>query len=87
MHMKTNRNDSCPCGSGKKFKHCCEKSQSQSTYNNSFLNWLIKGVIGMFLIVLLWGVVDFFVTDHPEMEAYKCDNPNCGKIHYRPIAN
>lgn len=21
--MKTGRNDSCPCGSGKKYKHCC----------------------------------------------------------------
>ncbi len=21
--MKTNRNDPCPCGSGKKYKHCC----------------------------------------------------------------
>lgn len=22
--MKANRNDPCPCGSGKKYKHCCE---------------------------------------------------------------
>ncbi|MDR3184029.1 MAG: SEC-C domain-containing protein, partial [Prevotellaceae bacterium] len=22
---KTSRNDPCPCGSGKKFKHCCGK--------------------------------------------------------------
>ena len=22
MHMKTGRNDPCPCGSGKKYKHC-----------------------------------------------------------------
>jgi hypothetical protein len=21
--MKLGRNDSCPCGSGKKYKHCC----------------------------------------------------------------
>lgn len=21
--MKTGRNDPCPCGSGKKYKHCC----------------------------------------------------------------
>lgn len=24
---KTGRNDPCPCGSGKKYKHCCGKSQ------------------------------------------------------------
>jgi len=22
-HEKTGRNDPCPCGSGKKYKHCC----------------------------------------------------------------
>jgi len=28
---KTGRNDSCPCGSGKKFKKCClENSEHQS---------------------------------------------------------
>ncbi|BDC99461.1 SEC-C metal-binding domain-containing protein [Persicobacter psychrovividus] len=24
-HDKVHRNDSCPCGSGKKYKHCCGK--------------------------------------------------------------
>ncbi|HZW81962.1 MAG TPA: SEC-C metal-binding domain-containing protein, partial [Candidatus Deferrimicrobium sp.] len=23
---KVGRNDSCPCGSGKKYKHCCDKA-------------------------------------------------------------
>jgi hypothetical protein len=23
MSKRTGRNDPCPCGSGKKFKHCC----------------------------------------------------------------
>ena len=28
---KAGRNDACPCGSGKKFKHCCEaKKQAPS---------------------------------------------------------
>jgi hypothetical protein len=39
--------------------------------------------VGVFLAVFLWGVIEFFAADHPEMEAYKCDNPNCGQIHYR----
>ncbi len=33
--MKTGRNDPCPCGSGKKYKHCClakEAKPSQSLY-------------------------------------------------------
>ena len=25
---RTGRNESCPCGSGKKFKHCCESKKS-----------------------------------------------------------
>lgn len=25
MHKKVGRNDPCPCGSGKKFKKCCEE--------------------------------------------------------------
>lgn len=24
-HSKTGRNDPCPCGSGKKYKKCCQK--------------------------------------------------------------
>jgi predicted O-linked N-acetylglucosamine transferase (SPINDLY family) len=29
--MKPSRNDPCSCGSGKKYKHCCESKQSVST--------------------------------------------------------
>ena len=25
MNHKIGRNDACPCGSGKKYKHCCDK--------------------------------------------------------------
>ena len=82
--MKNSRNDSCPCGSGKKYKNCCENKRFQSDDKNRLIRWLISGAVGLFLAILVWGVVEFFTTDHPEMEAYKCDNPNCGRIHYRP---
>ena len=82
--MKSNRNDSCPCGSGKKYKNCCEHKRFQSDDENRLIRWLISCAVGLLLSVLIWGVVEFFTTDHPEMEAYKCDNPNCGRIHYRP---
>ena len=86
--MKTNRNDACPCGSGKKYKNCCEQKRFQSGNENRMIHWLIKGAVVFFLAILVWGVVEYFVTDHPEMEAFKCDNPACGQIHYRPkIAN
>ena len=82
--MKNSRNESCPCGSGKKFKNCCEKKRFQSDDKNRLIRWLVTGAVGLLLAILVWGVVEFFATDHPEMEAYKCDNPNCGLIHYRP---
>ena len=81
--MKTNRNDPCPCGSGIKYKNCCEQKRFQSGDENRINRLLITAAVGVFLAVFLWGVIEFFATDHPEMEAYKCDNLNCGKIHYR----
>ena len=81
--MKTNRNDPCPCGSGKKYKNCCEQKRFQSGDENRITRLLITAAVGVFLAVFLLGVIEFFATDHPEMEAYKCDNPSCGKIHYR----
>ena len=85
--MKTNRNDPCPCGSGKKIKNCCEQKGLKSGDDNRMVRWLISGAVALFLAVLVWGVVEFFTTEHPDMEAYKCDNPNCGRIHYRPKSN
>ena len=81
--MKSSRNESCPCGSGKKYKNCCEQKRFQSGDENRITRLLITAAVGVFLAVFLWGVIEFFATDHPEMEAYKCDNPSCGKIHYR----
>ena len=84
--MKTNRNDTCPCGSGKKYKNCCEGKSFQSGNENRMIRWLIRGAVGLFLAVIVWEVVVFLSTDHPEMEAYRCDNPNCTIIHQRPKA-
>ena len=86
MTMKTNRNDQCPCGSGKKYKQCCEQKRFQND-NNSYVRWIISGAVGFFLALTLWGVVEFFGTDHPEMEPYTdCGNPACTQIHYRPVS-
>ena len=85
--MKTNRNDACPCGSGKKYKNCCEQKRFQPGDKNRLIRWLIRGAVGFFLAILVWGVIEFFATDHPEMEAYRCDNPTCTIIHYRPKAS
>ena len=84
--MKTNRNEQCPCGSGKKLKNCCEQKRFQNNGKFPYVRWIISGAIVFFLALTLWGVFDHFSSEHPEMEAYKCDNPTCNRIHYRPIS-
>ena len=79
--MKVSRNEPCSCGSGKKYKNCCGKDVDEK---QSFLSRnLIPIIFAVVLGATVFGFITFFQEDHPEMEAYKCDNPNCGKIHYR----
>ncbi len=37
MTTKAGRNDACPCGSGKKFKKCCEQKQEKSRGNMALM--------------------------------------------------
>ena len=37
MTSKAGRNDACPCGSGKKFKKCCEPKEQKSRGNLALL--------------------------------------------------
>ena len=57
--MKTNRNDTCPCGSGKKYKNCCEEKNTYSGDGNSMLRWIIKVAVGIFfaIIVIIIGII------------------------------
>ena len=59
------------------------KKISKKNKEKNILQWIFIGAIGLFIIFTFWGVAEYFSNDRPEMEAYKCDNPNCGKIHYR----
>lgn len=38
MSLKISRNDPCPCGSGKKYKHCCLKKKKGTISNESSQN-------------------------------------------------
>ena len=82
--MKINRNDACLCGSEKKYKHCCE-SKSSGNESNQLIRSIILSAILLVTGLTIYSVVEFYQEDRPEMEAYKCENPNCGKVHYRPI--
>lgn len=37
LHMKTGRNDPCPCGSGKKYKKCCLHAAPQVRANSGYI--------------------------------------------------
>jgi len=50
------RNDDCPCGSGKKFKRCCEaKVQGQSRTSRVMLIAVAGAVLGAILV----GIASF----------------------------
>ena len=51
---KTGRNDLCPCGSGRKFKRCCEGKQN--TRDSRFLIFAVGGAI---LAALAVGAISF----------------------------
>ena len=38
MDKKVGRNDPCPCGSGKKFKKCCEERLAKKKFNAQILH-------------------------------------------------
>ena len=83
--MKVNRNEPCSCGSSKKYKNCCGKDV-ESNSSNKLKSLLVAGVIAFFGIAV-YGVVEYYQSDKPEMERYKCDNPACGQWHYRPVSS
>ena len=48
---RTGRNEACPCGSGKKYKHCCEsKTQSASS------RWIFALVVGALVVAIIAGI-------------------------------
>lgn len=46
---KTGRNESCPCGSGKKFKKCCEVKQQRSRMSSLAIAVVAAMVLGALL--------------------------------------
>jgi len=52
---KTQRNDLCPCGSGRKYKKCCESKEGAAARSRLML--LLVG--GAVLAALLVGITSF----------------------------
>lgn len=55
---KAGRNDLCPCGSGKKFKKCCEMKQ-QSIRGNTMMLILV----GLLVVAGAAAIVTSFTSD------------------------
>ena len=51
---KTGRNDLCPCGSGRKYKKCCEAKQAHGGRQSRMLLVVVGGAI---LVALALAVV------------------------------
>lgn len=50
MAKKPNRNDPCPCGSGKKYKNCCQnKDDSQMSSKIGLIAVVVAMVLGLII--------------------------------------
>ena len=73
------RNDTCSCGSGKKFKHCCESKESKASSKN-LVKYLIIGILLAVASVATWNVASKYSqrVDIPEGHVW-CSN--CARYH------
>jgi SEC-C motif-containing protein len=53
---KTGRNDLCTCGSGRKYKKCCEAKDTGGTVRNRLMLLMVAGAM---LAAILAGIASF----------------------------
>lgn len=63
--MSVGRNEPCPCGSGKKHKHCCAGKKERTPQSM----WTTVLVALVLLGGLLFAGVTFFGSDEPGSDA------------------
>jgi hypothetical protein len=81
--MKTanvGRNDPCPCGSGTKYKQCC---QGKAVEKTEFLTKWIAASVGILVLLVAVGTVASFLTDDQSSSAPpgKVWSPDHGHWH------
>lgn len=59
--MKIGRNEPCPCGSGKKYKHCCLNRKAALPMTQKLLLLVVALVIGSGMIL---GLTALLTEDH-----------------------
>ena len=73
----TGRNDTCPCGSGKKFKKCCELKQHTRS------NKVMLIIVGVLMAASVVAGITAFTTDRGTTQpaAGKVWSPEHGHYH------
>ncbi|MCC6988483.1 MAG: SEC-C domain-containing protein [Acidobacteria bacterium] len=76
-HVKVGRNDLCACGSGKKFKNCCEGKSPSARSSNVLLIVVAAAVIGG----IAAGVLSFRESASAGPAPGKVWSPEHGHFH------
>ena len=80
--MKTGRNAPCPCGSGKKYKHCCERKKA---HRADLSDSLVKGLFylgGPLAIVIILAVaISAYIGRDQDEGARRVWSPAHGHWH------
>ena len=74
--MKTGRNDPCPCGSGKKYKHCCLNAGSGPAIAPADLTWRrLRALLDGFAAEMLRFTVEAYgpLAVHEAWNEFMCD--------------
>ena len=60
------RNEKCSCGSGKKFKHCCESKGPGPGSSSGLVKYILIGTIVLVASVAAWNVFNKQSIEIPE---------------------
>ncbi len=76
--MKVGRNEPCPCGSGEKYKRCCEgKAAKQADRRSRLVLW----VMGALALIGIVGIASSIVANRaPEGRVWSAEH---GHFHDR----
>ena len=73
---KTGRNDLCPCGSGRKYKKCCEAAERNGGTRSRVMLFAVGGAV---LVALLAGIASF--TGEAVPDQTRVWSPEHGHYH------
>lgn len=60
--MKTGRNEPCPCGSGRKYKHCCLKKKAATPTAQK----LLIATLALLLAGAIFAIISTATADGPQ---------------------